>query len=193
MAKLFTSLVDPELIELIRSGAVGVIPTDTVYGLVGLASRSDTLTRINLLKQRSNKPGTIIASSVAQLYALGLNNHDLSIAASYWPNPLSIVIASNPKAIQLDFGLGSVAVRVTNNQVVAKLLSITGPLVSSSANIADQAVVTTVEAAQALFSDKVDFYVDGGDLSGRQASTIARLIEGGLEIIRDGAFRPPAN
>jgi tRNA A37 threonylcarbamoyladenosine synthetase subunit TsaC/SUA5/YrdC len=69
------------------------------------------------------------------------------------------------------------------------LLRDTGPLLTSSANHPGEPVAATIAEAQKYFGDKIDFYADGGDLSGRQSSTIIRIIDDAIEIIRQGAVK----
>src|SRR6185503_2405406 len=58
--------------ELLCGGAVGVLPTDTVYGLVTLATDEVAVARFYALKSREQKPGTLIAANTEQLLALGV-------------------------------------------------------------------------------------------------------------------------
>ena len=51
-AKHFSSLNNPQLIELIKSGGIGVIPTDTVYGLVAAAQQPTAVERLYGVKPR---------------------------------------------------------------------------------------------------------------------------------------------
>ena len=91
-AKNFTKLDDPELIALIKSGAVGVLPTDTIYGLVALASNPQSATSVLKVKGRQYKPGTLIAANADQLVALGVKARYLKPIQAVWPGPVSVVI-----------------------------------------------------------------------------------------------------
>ena len=51
-----SSLQDPRLIDLVNEGAIGVIPTDTVYGLVGKAGSQDAIERMYSVKSRERQP-----------------------------------------------------------------------------------------------------------------------------------------
>ena len=170
-------------------GAVGVLPTDTLYGLVARAADPAAVARLYRLKRRERKPGTVIAASPDQLVALGLAEADIRAAAHFWPNPLSIVLTPRDDTLpHLHQGWGDFAVRIPADARLRELLQTTGPLVTSSANFAGEPAATTITAAQAYFSDAVDFYVDGGDLAGRLPSTVARITPDGLQILRQGAF-----
>lgn len=180
-------LTDPKLIELLVGGSVGVIPTDTVYGLVCSAANETAVTRLYGLKERQSKPGTVIAASVAQLVALGIKARYLKPVEHYWPNPISIEI---PHGISyLHQGTGRQAFRIPADANLRALLEQTGPLQTTSANHPGQPEATTVDEAKAYFGERVDFYVDGGNLAGRLPSTLIRIIDDAVDVVREGAIK----
>lgn len=177
-----------EVSVTLNSGGVGVLPTDTLYGLVCRAEDEKATRRLYDLKKRENKPGTIIASNTDQLLHLGLDERMLLKAKKYWPNPLSILIPIVDREY-LHQGKSSLACRiVAGPEQLIKLLDATGPLLTSSANHPGEIPASTIEQAKMYFGDKVDFYIDGGDMSKRQPSTVAKLSSGELEILRQGAY-----
>lgn len=179
------SLTDPELVRLLKAGKVGVLPTDTLYGLVASAVDPAATAHLYALKHRERKPGTVIAASVDQLVDLGLKRRYLTAVEQYWPNPISIEI---PHSIEhLHQGAGRQAFRVVDDAAVRALLEQTGPLVTTSANAPGEPPATTIAEAEQYFGDAVDFYVDGGDLSDRPPSTIIRIIDDAVEVVRPGA------
>ena len=188
MVKNFNKLDDIELVQLIKSGAIGVLPTDTVYGLVGSARMPSILDQINVLKGREQKAGTMLAGSVDQLIEFGLDPLALNKVAHLWPNPISVVIDCDNSVINQIQGSGSVAVRIPANEQLRSLLLATGPLVTSSANLSGKQVVSKIEQATKIFGENVSFYVDGGDLSDNAASTIVKLSGDRLSIIRQGSY-----
>ena len=184
---ILNALTDKQLTTLLHQGAVGVIPTDTVYGLVCCAADEKAVTRLYALKDRHTKPGTVIAASVEQLVQLGIKRRYLTAVEQYWPNPLSIEI---PHQIDyLNQGTGRQAFRIPADDTLRALLEVTGPLQTTSANQPGEPEATTVAAAQEYFGNSVDFYVDGGDLSGRKPSTLIRIVDDAIEVIRDGAVK----
>jgi tRNA A37 threonylcarbamoyladenosine synthetase subunit TsaC/SUA5/YrdC len=46
-----------------------------------------------------------------------------------------------------------------------------------------------VREAEAYFGKAVDFYVDGGDLSGHLPSTILKIVDDAVEVVREGAVK----
>jgi len=176
--------------RLRQPGAVGVIPTDTVYGLVARAADQAAVVRLYRLKARDNKPGTLIAADLEQLETLGLKHRYLKAVEQFWPGAVSVVIpAADPRLAYLHQGKMSLAVRLPADPQLLKLLKQAGPLLTSSANPPGQPTAVTMEQAKDYFGDQVDFYVDGSDLSDRQPSTVIRIIDDAIEVLRQGAVK----
>jgi L-threonylcarbamoyladenylate synthase len=180
---VFNEAVD----KILKVGAVGVIPTDTVYGLVARAEDEAAVARLYALKQRDKKPGTIIAANIDQLVKLGIKRRYLTAVEQYWPGAISVEI---PHSISyLNQGTGRQAFRIPNDAELLAFLEKTGPLQTTSANQPGEPPANTAQEARAYFAGNVDFYVDGGNLSGREPSTIIRIIDDAIEIIREGAVK----
>jgi L-threonylcarbamoyladenylate synthase len=191
--QVFQSLDDPKLTASVRGGGVGVIPTDTVYGLVCSAANKEAVRRVFIVKNRANQPGTILAASIEQLAELGIKQRYLKAVEQYWPNPLSIIIPCGPELGYLHMGKDSLAVRIPANDELIAMLSKTGPLVTTSANTPGATVASSVAEAEAYFGEKVDFYVDGGELGQQPPSTIIRIVDDAVEVLRQGAVQIDEN
>ncbi len=190
MAAVFEELNDERLIALLHRGGVGVLPTDTVYGLVCCAAQEPAVERLYALKKREKKPGTVIAADIDQLAGLGLKKRYLTAVQQYWPGAVSVVIPSgDPKTEYLRQGADGLAVRVVADEKLAKLLRETGPLMTSSANQPGKKPADTIEEAMAYFGKQVDFYVDAGNLSKRKPSTLIRIVDDAVEVLREGAVK----
>jgi L-threonylcarbamoyladenylate synthase len=180
-------MFDEAVKHLLKPGSVGVIPTDTVYGLVARAEDRLGVDRLYKLKNREVKPAPVIASSVDQLVKLGIKARYLKPIEQYWPGPISVIVPHH-----LDYlsqGLGAQPFRVPSSKELIELLNQTGPLVASSANQPGQPVANTLEEAKKYFGDTVDFYIDGGDLSEHKSSTIVRVVDDAVEVVREGAVK----
>jgi L-threonylcarbamoyladenylate synthase len=188
MTNQLLKLNDQELADALISGKICVIPTDTVYGLACLASNEVVVSRLYGLKQRTNKPGTIIAADIDQLIKLGLKARYLKAVIDYWPNPISIIIP-NHELKYIHLGQSGIAVRIPKDEALHSLLKMTGPLLTTSANTPGEKPAETIAEAHKYFGKKVDVYVDGGDLSGRESSTVIRIIDDAVEVLRQGAIR----
>lgn len=186
------SLKDLSLANALKPGAVGVLPTDTLYGLVCRAADEEAVRRLYDIKKRDGKPGTVIAADVQQLVDLGIKARYLKPVEHFWPGPISIVIPSHELAY-IHLGKGSIALRIPKDDELVKLLNQTGPLLTTSANMPGEQPANTVEEAKQYFGDSVDFYVDGGDLSGHEPSTIIRVVDDAIEVLREGAVKIDEN
>lgn len=168
-------------------GSVAVIPTDTVYGLVARAADPEAVAKLYELKHRENKPGTLVAASIEQLVELGVEETYLRDVAKFWPGAVS-VITPIPALPYLHQGLGSLAIRIPNDPRFLALLEQTGPLQTSSANQPGEPPATTIDEAKAYFGETIQWYEDGGCVRG-EPSTIIRLTDAGIEVIRNGAIK----
>ena len=175
-------------IRLLQEGAIGVMPTDTIYGIVASASSPEAVAALYKAKHRQGKPGTVIAASVPQLEALGINADYLQKVSHLWPNALSIVLPDSPVLSYLDQGKHSLAVRIPASPHIRALLEKTGPLLTSSANMPGNAPAQNIQQAVGYFGSKVDFYLDGGVLESSWPSTVVKLhTSGHIELLREGA------
>lgn len=189
------SITDPKLAELLRTGRLGVMPTDTIYGLAVRAMDSRAVARLSQVKRASGRyrPGTVIAANTQQLIELGIDAGVIKQVVHLWPNPLSIELPLGEQLSYLHQEGPHRAFRVVADERLRALLEKTGPLLTTSANLHGQPAANTIQEARAYFGDSVDFYVEGGDLSGNAPSTVARLAEGRLEIVRPGAVNVSRN
>lgn len=178
-----------EAIKCLKNGGVGVIPTDTLYGLVGSAYSPKAVERIYELRQRDkDKPCIILISSIDDLEKFGVH---LTLPLrdrleKFWPGKVSIVFpVANEKFSYLHRGGKSLAFRFPNDKDLIAILKETGPLVAPSANIQSFSPAKTIEDAERYFSTKVDFYQDGGEM-GSLPSKLISFGENGEEIILRG-------
>lgn len=178
-------------IHALAEGQVVVMPTDTVYGVCARAEDEQAVKKLYGLKDRESKPGTVIAASIDQLVELGIKRRYLTAVSDYWPGSISIEI---PHSVNyLNQATGRQAFRVVDDKELVKVLNKTGPLVTSSANLPGQPTSNTIDEAKKYFGNKISTYIDGGDLSGTQASTLIRVIDDIVEVIREGSVKIDAS
>lgn len=186
-ATIFTKYLDDVLMGIVIAGGVGIMPTDTMYGIVASAYYKNAVERIYTLKRRQGKPGTIIASSVEQLVDIGISRQDIERACVYWPGAVSVVLPIKNDKTWLHQGYKTVPVRIIENGELAQLLEVVGPLVTSSANLSAQPPITTIGEAKKVFADELDFYVDIGEIAHSTASTIITFDDNNeIKILRQG-------
>lgn len=178
--------------ELLNDKKVGVIPTDTLYGIVGSALDPKSVERIYKLKNRNrSKPTIILISSYKDLKIFGikLNKKMKSVLDKIWPGPTSVALPALREDLEyLHRGAKTLAFRFPNSPSLRKLLEISGPIIAPSANLESFPPAETIEQARSYFNEGVDFYVDGGEIRNGTPSTLILLNEEGeMKVLRQGA------
>lgn len=183
-----------KIIEQIKTGAVGVLPTDTIYGLVCCANNQMAVKRLLSLKHRDNNlPPVIVIGSLSDLDKLKikLSSAQELIVSQLWPGPFSLVLpCTDTNFDYLHGGRKTLAIRLPDTKWLTDIIKRTGPLATSSANIHRQDAATTIEQAKSYFGDRVDFYVDAGELP-NHPSTIISLEGDKLKLLRQGVGKIP--
>ena len=178
---LLTSFAEAEGILL--SGGIGVIRTDTLYGIVARAQNQSAVERVYALKSRDEKKSPIVlVSSIDQLFDAV---DTPAVVASYWPGKVSIVLPSVDAPVWIRRDNHSVAYRLPHDSALQNLLNITGPLIAPSANPEGKKPASSIDEAVAYFGDEVDFYVDGGTITDNSPSKLIRVSQSGdVEVLR---------
>ncbi len=188
----FKSLNSQKLSELIKAGGVGVLPTDTLYGIVGQALNKAAVERIYKVKGRSpEKPFIILISSFDDLekFSIELDAKTEEVLKKSWPGQVSVILPCPDKGFEyLHRGTDSLAFRFPNYPELQKLINETGPLAAPSANPEGEVPSVTVRDAKKYFGNQVDYYVDVGPLEGK-ASTLIRIKNGDTEVLRQGEVK----
>lgn len=166
-----------ELIKIIKKGGIGVLPTDTLYGLVGAAFSQKAVARIYKVRRRNpKKPLIILIGSFGDLKKLGIRTDGRinGFLKKIWPGPVSVILPCPAKKFYyLHRGTKTLAVRMPKLSWLRQLIGKTGPLVAPSANLAGRPPALTVKEAKKYFNKRVDFYLNRG----RRLSSPSLLIE----------------
>ena len=177
--KQFHDLSSPEIASILISGGIGVLKTDTIYGVVAQASRKEAVERIYTLKGRDdNKSPIVLISSLEQLFDMP-NSQLREILDHVWPDKISVIMPSIKAPDWITRGNHSVAYRMPNDSALTALIEQTGPLIAPSANPQGAEPATDIQRAGTYFGDAVDFYVDQGVVTDNIPSQILRMLPDG--------------
>lgn len=182
-----------QIIKMLKEGKIGVMPTDTIYGIVGSALTPKTVEEVYSLRNRStDKPLIILISSLGDLkkFEIHLTAKQKNFLKDIWPNPVSVVL-SCPKQqfVYLHRGKASLAFRMPKNNQLLEILKQAGPLVAPSANSENKLPAENIEQAKQYFGNKIAFYVGKGIIKSKP-STIIQLYEDGVYIVlRKGSYK----
>jgi L-threonylcarbamoyladenylate synthase len=170
---------DSKLIGIIVLSRVAVIPTDTIYGIVGRALNEKTVERIYEIKKRKpTKPFIILISNLKELEKFGitLNAFQLEYLNKNWPGPVSVILPCKRNDLAyLHRGTNSLAFRLPDRKELRNLISITGPLVAPSANPEGEKPADNIEKAKEYFKKEINYYFDGGTVKSNPSKLV--LIE----------------
>ena len=172
---------------------IWVIPTDTIYGIVGSALDPESVERIYDLRKRNiNKPLIILISLISDLekFDVKLTDKQREFLEKNWPNPLSVVLpVIGDKWKYLHRGSNSLAFRLPKDEELIELMQEVGPIVAPSANIEGEKPSETIDEAKEYFGNFVDFYIDRGTIKGKPSTLISLNEDGTFTVLREGTFR----
>lgn len=177
-----------DLTNALVNGSVAVMPTDTLYGIVGSALNRETVERIYQIRKRNpEKPCIILISDVTELekFSVHLSESEKTLLLGYWPGPVSIVVPCDSGDFEyLHRGTNTLAFRVPGVEELRLMLAQVGPLIAPSANTEGGIPSKNIAEAKEYFGDQVDLYIDGGDISGKASKVIKLNKDGVIEILR---------
>ncbi|MBO3802498.1 MAG: threonylcarbamoyl-AMP synthase [Candidatus Brockarchaeota archaeon] len=174
----------------IKSGAVIIFPTDTVYGLGCDPFNENAIVRILEAKRRGPAPMPLLSPSLEAVGgAANLTAEAKKLADRFWPGALTMVLEPKMRFnAHLSNRRGQVGFRVPGNEFARKLASESGGiLVGTSANVSGRPAATTLREALRQLGSKVDFAVNGGKLPG-VPSTVVSFSRGRVKVLREGAI-----
>jgi L-threonylcarbamoyladenylate synthase len=179
-----------EAADLVRLGGVGVMPTDTLYGIIASVFDPGAVERVYRIRGRdAGKPCIVLLSDAADLIRFGIDLDEMSQRrlSEVWPGPVSIVLSCPGLEWKyLHRGTGTIAFRVPDDSGLRTFLTSAGPVIAPSANPVGERPAETADEATRYFFDLTDFLVDGGRCSG-EPSTVVRLGDDGCwGVLRPG-------
>jgi len=188
----FDSAAIAQAAALIAAGQPVAVPTETVYGLAADACNAEAVARIYAAKGRPDfNPLIVHVPDLAVAERLGVFGEvERALAASFWPGPLTLVVprsADCPVASIATAGLDTIALRVPGHRAMQALLAATGaPLAAPSANASGGVSPTKAEHVLASLDGRIALVIDDGPTKAGVESTIARVKDGAVEILRPG-------
>lgn len=166
-----------------RPGAVLLLPTETVYGLVCRADDAAAVAKIYDLKDRDRSKllGWFVGDwrKLAE-YGVELAGLPSELAEKYCPGPITIIARKKAG--------GTLGFRVPDYPLILEILKLAGvPLAQTSANHSGHPNALSVKAALAELSGDVELAVDGGDIPpDAQGSTVVDATGNAVRVLRPG-------
>jgi L-threonylcarbamoyladenylate synthase len=186
--------------ELLRSGGLVAIPTETVYGLAALGLDPSCVGAIYQAKGRPQHNPVILHvaewsdaavlwadETEAQQQALALAKR---LATAFWPGPLTLILDRSALVPdRVSAGLPTVAVRCPAHPATRSILkALDQCLAAPSANASGRPSPTRAEHVLRSLDGRIDAVVDGGPCPGGLESTVLDLSGKVPVILRPGAL-----
>ena len=192
-----------EVARQLKSGALALLPTETVYGVgvaVGAYQGCDEIPelttgygRIFTLKQREltqTVPWLVDGPAALDVYGCDIDAGTRALAEALWPGALTLIVKAAPGVPAfMQASDGTVALRASASPVIQALVKACGsPLAVTSANTHGAPAPASFRDVEPRILQGVDVAVDAGATPCRDASTIVSLAQGEPCIIRQGAL-----
>ncbi len=184
------------VVAWLQQGGILAYPTETVYGF-GTTLDPEAVERLVALKRRPpGKPFLLLINDSVMLARLGLHltHRASSLAARFWPGPLTLVVPGGERRVpeRLRGPEGGIAVRWTPHPGLQRLIGALGdPITSTSANLPRQAPAVSASEVLQMFAgeaaaDRIRV-LDGGRLVESEPSTVVDCTGRIPRVIRPGA------
>ena len=177
-----------KILECLEKGEVVILPTDTVYGLHADALNTKSIKKVDDLKH-SNKPHLMLISNIEMLkmYTKNITSLHKKIIDKYWPGELTILFEKNDLVPdELTKGSNYIGIRLPNNELLLNIINkFNKPILSTSANITNEDVVTNIDELDDSIKNKVSYIYDIGYLS-NNASTLIKIENNRIIFLREG-------
>ena len=180
-----------EVIEVLDNDGLVIFPTETVYGIASKATSLKAVDKLYAAKQRPRDKAINIMvgdSKDISKYAKINSEIETKIIEEFMPGSITLILDK-----VADFGEGftlsnnTIGVRIPNNTIALKILkNISFPLTVPSANISNKPAGTEVNDIIDDFKNTVDIIIDGGKSVDSIPSTIVRVEDNKINILRQG-------
>ncbi len=180
-------------VRALKSGGVVAFPTDTFFALGVDACNRNAITRAFKIKRRPDGvPMPVLISNISQAADL-VGDFPLDaqlLAERFWPGALTIVLpASDRVPAELNGGVGTVGIRIPDNEVALRLISaFGGGVTGTSANMSGDPPTKDADELIAAFGDEIDVVVDGECGNESEPSTVVDMTRGRPTVVREGAI-----
>ncbi len=187
-------------VQALAEGHLVAFPTETVYGLAASACHPAGVARLAAAKGRpAGAPFSLAIRCAEEVhdYAPDLDSLAWRLARRSWPGPVTLVVdCTSPWSLtsQLDPAVrelvcpqGTVGLRVPASSLLNDVLCMMpGPLVLTSANPSGHPDAVTAQEVIEYLGETVALVLDDGPARYGRPSTVVRVENGKLKILREG-------
>lgn len=180
-----------EAAQDILNGKLVIFPTETVYGIGANALNDNACKNIFKAKGRAgDNPLIVHVNNVDMIKQLveEPNEIEKTLINTFYPGPFTLILKAKniiPKSVTA--GLDTVGIRMPSNKIASKLIEYAGvPIAAPSANVSGRPSGTKIEDILKEFDGKVSTIIDDGMVDIGLESTVVRVIDNKVRILRPG-------
>ena len=179
--------------EVLLSGGLCAVPTETVYGLSASGLDPAAVARIYEVKGRpETKPISLLVSGIRSLPLLcrDVPARAYLLAEAFWPGPLTMILRRSSRVPDIvTAGGDTVGVRCPDHPLTLELLRLCGvPLATPSANISGMPSPKDASGVLSYFDGRIECLIDGGPCRVSIESTIVDLTSRQPRLLRPGGL-----
>lgn len=178
--------------DILRGGGLVVFPTETVYGLGANALDASAAEKIYKAKGRpSDNPLIVHIASPEEADKYAYTSEEFyRLAKAFMPGPITVIMPKRDCIpITVTGGLDSVGIRCPENEIARRLIKAAKvPVAAPSANISGKPSPTRAEHVKGDLDGKVDIIIDGGESTVGLESTIVKIENGKIILLRPGGI-----
>lgn len=180
-------------IEVLRSGGVVGLPTDTVYGIAVALDTPGGIERLFHVKRRlPDRAIVLLLADAGQAATIGvMGPAAATLADAWWPGGLTLVVRQRQDVAlpaALTAGVATIGLRVPDHAAPRALAAAVGPLPTTSANVSGLPEAGDATEILEQLGDAVDVILDGGPSGGGLPSTVVDCSGDPPRILRVGAI-----
>ena len=182
-----------EAAEEIKNGNLVLFPTETVYGIGANALNAEAVKKVFIAKNRApDNPLIVHVCSIKKVKKIvqEITPLEKKLMEKFWPGPLTIIFNRKSEKIipnVVTANLDTVGIRMPSNKIAKKLIQEAGvPIAAPSANISGKPSGTKVEDIIEELDGKVQYILDGGVTDIGLESTVIKIDNGVIDILRPG-------
>lgn len=180
-----------EAAQFIKEGKLVLFPTETVYGIGANALDTNAVSKIFKAKGRASDNPLIVHicnTRMLEKLVLEVGEIEKTLIENFWPGPLTIIFNRKPCIPNnVTAGLETVGIRMPSNKIARKLIELSNlPIAAPSANVSGKPSGTKIEDIIDELDGKVDYILDAGMVDIGVESTVIRVVENKVHILRPG-------
>lgn len=178
--------------EILVSGGIVAVPTETVYGLAASAYDDNAVKKVFAAKGRpQDNPLIVHISDKEMLNSVAAQVPEIAntLALKFWPGPFTMVLKKGDNICEsVSCGLDTVAVRLPDNDITRELIRKSGlPVAAPSANISGYPSPVTAAHVINDLNGKIDAVLCAEDCKVGLESTVITLVTNPPRLLRPGA------